>query len=93
MRKLSVPVGSERVCRGAGTLWGVSVGSNLTPHADGIAAYSDAELGEMITRGVRTDGRPMMPLMRYAFLSNMIAEDTAAIILDLRTLSPLPDAG
>ena len=74
-------------------LWGTSVASNLTPHADGIAGYSDAELAAMITEGRRPDGSAMMPPMPYAYLARMSGDDLAAIILYLRSLTPLPDPG
>lgn len=70
--------------------WGISVSSNLTSHEDGIAGFTDAELAEMITAGVRPDGNPMTPPMPYPFLAKMSADDLAAIILYLRSLPPLP---
>jgi len=73
--------------------WGVSVAPNLTTHADGLAKYSDDELRAMITKGQRPGGAPMLPPMPYPFLAGMTADDLSAIILFLRTLPPLPDAG
>ena len=73
--------------------WGTSVAENLTSHADGLAGYSDAELAAMITKGVRPDGSPMLPPMPYGYLSGMTPDDLAAVILYLRSLPPLPDAG
>jgi mono/diheme cytochrome c family protein len=73
--------------------WGVAVASNLTSHADGLAGYSDAEIGAMITQGMRPDGTAMLPPMPYGYLGQMTAEDLAAIILYLRSLPALPDAG
>jgi mono/diheme cytochrome c family protein len=73
--------------------WGVSVASNLTSHADGLAGYSDAELAAMITEGKRPDGSPMFPPMPYGYLAQMTPDDLAAVILYLRGLPPLPDAG
>jgi len=73
--------------------WGTSVASNLTSHEDGLAGYSDAEIGAMITQGMMPDGTEMMPPMPYGYLSQMTADDLAAIVLYLRTLPPLPDAG
>ncbi|WP_071674390.1 c-type cytochrome [Nioella nitratireducens] len=73
--------------------WGMSVAPNLTSSADGLAGYSDAELGQMIRTGTRPDGSPMMPPMPYGFFANMTDDDLAAIILYLRSLPPLPDAG
>ncbi|MEH6727805.1 MAG: c-type cytochrome [Hyphomicrobiales bacterium] len=73
--------------------WGVSVAPNLTSHADGLADYSDAEIATMIVEGKRPDGTGMTPPMPYGFLANMSQEDLDAIILYLRSLPPLPDAG
>ncbi len=73
--------------------WGTSVASNITPHADGIAGYSDAELAAMITQGVRPNGSRMLPPMPYGHLAAFTADDLAAVILYLRSLPPLPDAG
>lgn len=72
--------------------WGTSVSSNITPHADGIAGWSDDELKLMITQGKRPDGTPMLPPMPYGYLARMTPEDLDAIILYLRSLPPLPDA-
>jgi mono/diheme cytochrome c family protein len=73
--------------------WGVAISSNLTSHEDGLAGYSDAEIAAMIVDGVRPDGAPMLPPMPYGYLSQMTEEDLAAIILYLRNLPALPDAG
>lgn len=73
--------------------WGVSIAANLTSHADGLAGYSDAELAAMITKGLRPDGSQMLPPMPYGYLSALTPDDLAALILYLRSLPPLPDAG
>jgi len=73
--------------------WGTSVGANLTTHEDGLANYTDAELKTMITEGVRPDGSRMRPPMGYHFYAAMTQDDLNAIILYLRQLPPLPDAG
>lgn len=73
--------------------WGVSVAANLTSHEDGLAGYTDAEIAAMIVEGVRPDGAPMLPPMPYGYLAQMSEEDLAAIILYLRSLPALPDAG
>lgn len=72
--------------------WGISVSGNLTPHADGIARWTDDELFRMITTGTRPDGTPMLPPMGYAYYAAAKPEDIRAIIAYLRTLPPLPDA-
>ncbi len=73
--------------------WGVSVAPNLTSHPDGLATYSDDEIAAMITKGVRPDGSPMLPPMPYGYLSAFTPDDLKAVILYLRSLPPLPDAG
>jgi mono/diheme cytochrome c family protein len=73
--------------------WGTSVAANITNHADGLAGYSDDEIEAMITQGVHADGRPMMPPMPYGYLARMTPEDLDAVVLYLRSLPGLPDAG
>ena len=73
--------------------WGVSVAVNITSHEDGLAGYSDAEIADMIVKGQRPDGSPMLPPMPYGYLAGMSEDDLAAIILYLRALPPMPDAG
>jgi mono/diheme cytochrome c family protein len=73
--------------------WGVSVAANLTSHADGLAGYSDDEVKAMIVQGTRPDGSQMLPPMPYGFLAGMTPEDLDAIVMYLRSLPPLPDAG
>jgi mono/diheme cytochrome c family protein len=73
--------------------WGVSVAPNITASEDGLAGYSDAESAAMITEGRRADGSAMLPPMPYHHFAAMTPEDLEAVILYLRTLPPLPDAG
>ena len=73
--------------------WGTSVAAHLTSSPDGLAGYSDDEIREMIVAGVKPDGTPMLPPMPYGFLAQTTPEDLDAILLYLRSLPPLPDAG
>jgi cytochrome c553 len=73
--------------------WGTSVAQNLTSSKDGLAGYSDAEIAAMIVDAKRPDGSPMLPPMPYGYLAAMTPDDLAAVILYLRSLPPLPDAG
>ncbi len=73
--------------------WGTSVAPNLTSSEDGLAGYTDAEIATMITQGKRPDGSAMLPPMPYGYLAKMTPDDLAAVILYLRSLPPLPDAG
>jgi len=70
--------------------WGVSVSSNITPHADGIAAYSDVEIKRMISTGIRPDGSRMAPPMAYAYYAKILPGDLDAIVAFLRQLPPKP---
>jgi mono/diheme cytochrome c family protein len=71
--------------------WGISVAANLTSHEDGLAEYTDAEIADMITKGIEPDGEKLDPPMPYGYLARMTDDDLAAIILYLRSLPPLPD--
>lgn len=70
--------------------WGVSVSANLTPHADGLADHTDAQIRTAITQGLRPDGSRLLPPMGFAYYKNLKAEDLDAIVAYLRTLSPKP---
>lgn len=69
--------------------WGVSVSANLTPHADGLADYSDADIKRAITTGKRPDGSPLMPPMGYYYYSNISDQDLDAIVAYLRSVKPV----
>ncbi len=71
--------------------WGVSVAANITSHEDGLAGYTDAQITDMITKGINAEGNPMMPPMPYGYLAKTTPDDVAAMILYLRTLPPMPD--
>lgn len=71
--------------------WGLSVAPNITPHADGIAGFSDDDLKKIITTGTRPDGSAMLPPMPFPFLAKMTDQDLDAIILYIRSVPPLPD--
>lgn len=71
--------------------WGTTISPNLTPHEDGLTAYSDDELKQMIAQGERPDGSRMKPPMGYGYYANMTEEDLDAIVLYLRQLPPLPN--
>lgn len=71
--------------------WGTSVAANLTSHEDGLKNYTDSEIADMIVKGIRPDGTPMLPPMPYGYLTQMTEDDLDAIILYLRSLPPMPD--
>ncbi|MBL4756641.1 MAG: c-type cytochrome [Rhizobiales bacterium] len=70
--------------------WGVAVTPNITPHEDGIRDYSDADIAQAITKGLRPDGSPLSPPMAFYYYQNIAADDVAAIVAYLRTIDPKP---
>lgn len=66
--------------------WGVSVSSNITP--TGLSKWSDDEVKQMIRRGKRPDGSPMLPPMGYSYYANISDTDLSAIVAYLRSLPP-----
>jgi len=67
--------------------WGVSHAPNITPAA--LAKYSDDDIKNAITKGVRPDGSRLMPPMAYGYYRNIAPADLDAIVAYLRTLKPL----
>ena len=67
--------------------WGVSYAPNVTPTA--LGKYSDDDIKNAITKGVRSDGSHLMPPMAYAYYRNIAPTDLDAIVAYLRTLKPL----
>ena len=70
--------------------WGVAVTANITPHADGIADYSDEDIANAIRKGLRPDGSKLSAPMAYWYYKNISDEDMKAIIAYLRSMKPLP---
>jgi hypothetical protein len=73
--------------------WSTSIAANITNSEDGLAGYTDDQIKTMITQGVHADGRQMLPPMPYGYLAKMTPEDLDAVLLYLRSLPGLPDAG
>ncbi len=69
---------------------GISVAPNITSHQDGLVGYTDDEVAQMITNGIRPDGSEMLPPMPYHHFAQMTEDDVAAVVMYLRTLPPLP---
>ena len=67
-----------------------SIAANITsdPTA-GIGAWSDAEIGRAITRGIGRDGHPLKPPMAYGFYAGLKRADLNDIVAWLRTVPPL----
>ena len=67
--------------------WGVSYAPNITPAA--LGKYSDDDIKNAITKGVRPNGPPLMPPMAYGYYRNIAPADLDAIVAYLRSLKPL----
>jgi len=71
----------------------MAVPANITPHATGLAKYDEATFYEVITTGVRPDGRTLDPMMPIATLAAMNAVEKKALWLYLRSVPPKPFGG
>lgn len=70
--------------------WGESVAANITPDNEtGIGKWTDAQIKEAITDGVRPDGTKLRPPMAFAYYKNISDDDLNAIVAYLRSLKPI----
>ena len=68
---------------------GMVSSANLTPaNPDGIAHWTDAQVEDAITGGVRPDGRRLVLLMAFDWYKNVSPADLDAVVAYLRTLKP-----
>ncbi len=65
---------------------GPSVSTNITP--TGLARYSDAEIRQIITTGVRPDGSRLKLPMAIPYYAKIAPADLDALVAYLRTLPP-----
>jgi mono/diheme cytochrome c family protein len=66
------------------------VAPNLTPDPEtGAGTWSDDMLARAIREGIGHDGRTLFPLMPYMHFSAYSDEDTASIVVYLRSLAPV----
>lgn len=66
---------------------GMVVSANLTPaNPDGIVGWTDRQVEETITTGVRPDGRHLVRLMAFDWYKNIEKRDLDALVAYLRTL-------
>lgn len=61
---------------------------NLTSADSGLGAWTDEEVREAITTGLRPDGRQLHPVMPYLYYSHMADADVDDLIAYLRSLPP-----
>ena len=70
--------------------WGVSFTANLTPHATGLADWTEDEFIAALRSGRhRGRGRPILPPMPYFAIRNLTDEDLGSVFAYLRSLPPI----
>lgn len=67
--------------------------ANLTPHASGLAGWTEADFVKVIRQGVRPDGRELHGFMPWKAYANMTDDELRAIWLHLSALPPTPGTG
>lgn len=73
--------------------WGESIAANITPDREtGIGGWTDAQIKNAITKGIRADGTRLRPPMAFAYYKNITDEDLSAIVSYLRSLKPVKNA-
>lgn len=83
--------------RGAGFVFPASLGlpgtvvaSNISSDPEtGIGAWTDGEKIRAIRDGISRDGRPLFPMMPYAFYRQMSDDDVESLVAFLNTLPPV----
>ena len=69
---------------------GVFVAPNLTPDkATGLGTWTNQQIADAITKGVRPDGRMLSPIMPWKSFAHLTQRDALAIAAYLRTLKPV----
>ena len=70
---------------------GVAISANLTPgNPNGIAKWTDDQVKQAITNGIRPDGSKLIPVMDFELYEHFTPEDLDAIVMYLRSLKPVP---
>jgi mono/diheme cytochrome c family protein len=70
--------------------WGKSVSRNITSDKEvGIGGWTDAEIKQAITKGVRKDGTHLKPPMGFGYYAKMKDSDLNDLVAYLRTVPPL----
>jgi mono/diheme cytochrome c family protein len=69
---------------------GVFVGPNITPDKEtGIGNWTDEQIIAAMQKGVRPDGRMLVPIMPWRALANLTPQDAQAMVAYLRSLPPV----
>jgi hypothetical protein len=69
---------------------GPSVSRNITSDPDqGLGKWSDSDIKQAITKGIRPDGTKLAGPMPYDWYAKMTDADLDAIVAYLRTIKPV----
>jgi mono/diheme cytochrome c family protein len=69
---------------------GAVYSTNITQDREtGLGAWSDQQILDAMIKGIRRDGRRIIPVMPYEKYSGMADEDLTALIAFLRTIKPV----
>ena len=72
--------------------FGTVYSTNLTADKEtGLGGWTDQQIADAITKGIRRDGSRSLPVMPYGPYSGMAQDDVKALIAFLRTLKPVPN--
>jgi mono/diheme cytochrome c family protein len=70
--------------------FGTVYSTNLTADKEtGLGDWTDQQISDAMTRGIRRDGNRILPVMPYAQYSGMAQEDLKALVAFIRTLKPV----
>jgi len=70
--------------------FGTVYSSNITQDQEtGLGGWTDRQIAEAITKGIRPDGSRILPVMPYEKYSGMAPDDLKALVAYLRTLKPV----
>ncbi len=67
---------------------GMVVPRNITPHANGIGGWTDAQIIRAVTQGISSDGRRLSPPMAFGYYARMTPGDLSDLVAYLRSLPP-----
>jgi cytochrome c553 len=71
----------------------IPIPPNITPHATGIEAYSEADFMKLLNTGIKRDGKKLDPFMPLAALTAMNDVEKKALWTYLRSVPPKPFGG
>ena len=70
--------------------FGTVYSTNITQDKEtGLGAWTDQQIIDAVTKGVRRDGSRILPVMPYEKYSGMAQEDLKALVAYLRALTPV----